>query len=81
MRKNRKTLIREFHRNEAIQRGLRDFGLLFIRAGPIYIDGCRYSVNLAELMPDADHQELTNTIINQIQNKNNSILKTLKIIP
>lgn len=81
MRKSRKTLIREFHRNEAIQKGLKEFGLLFIRAGPIYIDGSRYSLNLAEIMPEDSQEKLIIQIINQIQLQNNSILKQLKIIP
>jgi hypothetical protein len=81
MRKSRKTLIREFHRNEAIQKGLKEFGLLFIRAGPIYIDGSRYSLNLAEIMPEDSQEKLIIQIINQIQVQNNSILKQLKIIP
>ena len=80
MRKSRKTLIREFHRNEAIQKGLKEFGLLFIRAGPVYIDGSRYSLNLAEIMPEDSQKEITVQIINQIQIVNNSILKKLKII-
>jgi hypothetical protein len=77
MRRKREKLTYLLARNTAVQTGIRDFGLLFIRAGPIGTGGKYHSVDFNDIILPEHKKKLINYLITLIQQTNNQLIKQL----
>lgn len=77
MRRKRETITYLLRRNTAIQTGIRDFGLIFIRAGPIGTRDKYHSVDFNEMILEKDKKKLIKILITLIQQTNNQLFKQL----
>lgn len=77
MRRKREKLTYLLARNTAIQTGIRDFGLIFIRAGPIGTGKKYHSVDFNEMILEKDKQKLIIFLITLIQKTNNQLFTQL----